>query len=285
MTRMDDWIRSFPENCEKIKERAKRGCKESKKFLDDMKRVEIEKFDLYAWAEIAHMKVTIFAMQDFAQAIKDVGEAFKNGDSDAAEAAFSRMMNANPEELRAFSDIVEKNTGKPSVVRDIIPLIASNKSDQPEENEMKKSVNSYTDAKLKESESQTDIAALKKDAAIVAEAFGRARRLAEAMDSGDEKEILLAAKEFENADDGDAISRLNKFADKEEFTDEELAVLRKLCKTADIEHLNLNPLLEEDENDKREKRVTKEIKKGKRDVQIYTYAEWKDSWHKEREED
>lgn len=285
MTRMDDWISSFPENCEKIKERVKSGCKESKKFLDDMKKVEIEKFDLSVWAEKAHMQVAIPAAKDFAAGIKEWGEAFKSGNSAAAEAAFSRMMNANPEELSVFSDIVEKNTGKPSVVRDIIPLIASNKSNQPEENEMKKSVNSYVDAELKESESKTDIAALKKDAAIVAEAFGRARRLAEAMDSGNEKAILLASEEFENADDGDAISRLSKFADKEEFTDEELAVLRELCKTADIEHLNLNPLLEEDENDKREKRVTKEKKKGKSDVQIYTYAEWKDSWHKEREED
>lgn len=285
MTKMDDWISSFPENCEKLKEREKRGCKEAKKFLDDMKRVGIEKFDLSVWAEKAHMQVAVLAAKDFAAGIKEWGEAFKRGDSAAAEAAFSRMLSANPEELSAFSDIVEKNTGKPSVVRDIIPLIASNKSDQPEENEMKKSVNSYVDAELKESESKTDIAALKKDAAIVADAFGRARRLAEAMDSGDEKEIFLAAKEFENADDGDAISRLNKFADKEEFTDEELAVLRELCKTADLDHLNLNPLFEEDENDKREKRVTKEKKKGKSDVQIYTYAEWKDSWHKEREED
>ena len=103
------------------------------------------------------------------------------------------------------------------------------------------------------------------------------------MDSGDEEAILLASEEFENADDRDAISRLSKFADKEEFTDEELAVLRELCKTADIEHLDLNPLLEEDKNDKREKRVTKERKKEKSDVQIYTYEEWKDSWHKERE--
>ena len=279
MTKMDEWIRSFPENCQKINERAKRGCKESKKFLDDMKQAETEKFDVSAWAEMAHMQVAVLAAKDFAEGIKEWVEAFKNGDSDAAEAAFSRMMSANPEELSAFSDIVEKNTGKPSAVRDIISLI----SDSESKNKLMNAANSHEDAELKDSHPQTDIAALKKDAATVAEAFGRARRLAEAMDSGDEEAILLASEEFENADDRDAISRLSKFADKEEFTDEELAVLRELCKTADIEHLDLNPLLEEDKNDKREKRVTKERKKEKSDVQIYTYEEWKDSWHKERE--
>lgn len=282
MTKMDDWIRTFPENCEKLKERAKRGCKESEKFLDDMKREEIEKFDLSVWAEKAHMQVAILAAKDFATGIKEWGEACKRGDSDAAESALSRMLNTNPKELTAFSSIVEENTGKPSVVRDIIPLI----SDSESKNKLMNPANSHEDVELKDYHPQADIAALKKDAATVAEAFGRARRLAEAMDLGDEKAILLASEEFENADDEEAISRLNQFANKEEFTDEELEVLRELCKTADLEHLDLNPLLfEEDESDKKEKSVPKSKKQGKSDVQIYTYADWKTSWHREERRD
>ena len=142
MTKLEGWIRSFTENCNKIKQRAEAGCKESKELLDNIEKLKrTEKFDIAFWAEMAHKQVIIYAMKDFAQAIRDAGEAFKNGDSDTAEAALSRMMNANPEELSAFSDIVEENTGKPSVVRDIIPLIASNKSDKLEENEMEKSIN------------------------------------------------------------------------------------------------------------------------------------------------
>lgn len=280
MTKQDEWIRSFPENCEKIKERAKKGCKESKRFLDEMKNVEIEKFDLPFWAEMAHMQVAILAAEDFAAEIMKWKEACARDDSDAAESALSRILNANPEELGAFSGIVEEHNGTPSVAREVIPLISGGALEQSVENETTSPVHSHAEGTLEESSSQTDIAALRKDAQVVADAFCRARRLAEALNPGCAEDFISAAEEFGHANDGDAISRLMKFADRDEFTDEELEVLRELYEKADLEHLDLDPLFEDDENEKREERVTKEKKSGKSDVQIYTYAEWKDSWHK-----